>query len=91
MADNWGNRWSNRSACVPFPTPGAPTSIMRAAFDSFFMLVFMIPSMAERKGDVCVMFYDLFRMSGPLALSTSGRLTMGRCETDTPTPGRQRL
>lgn len=32
MAAICGNRASNRSVCVPFPTPGAPTRMMRAAF-----------------------------------------------------------
>ncbi len=30
-AESWGKRCMRRSACVPFPTPGAPTRIMRAA------------------------------------------------------------
>ena len=31
MADSCGNRCMSRSACVPLPTPGAPTRITRAA------------------------------------------------------------
>ena len=36
--DNSGNRFIKRSVCVPLPTPGAPTSIIRAALerDIFF-------------------------------------------------------
>jgi hypothetical protein len=34
MEESWGNRCSNRSDWVPFPTPGAPTKMTRAAFRS---------------------------------------------------------
>lgn len=37
MEDNWGKRWIRRSVCVPFPTPGAPTRMIRAAFLSLFV------------------------------------------------------
>ena len=38
--DNSGNRFIKRSVCVPLPTPGAPTSIIRAALerDIFFRM-----------------------------------------------------
>jgi len=32
MDESWGNLCSRRSDCVPFPTPGAPTKMTRAAF-----------------------------------------------------------
>jgi hypothetical protein len=32
MDESWGNRLRSRSDCVPFPTPGAPTRMTRAAF-----------------------------------------------------------
>ena len=41
MADSWGNLFKRRSACVPFPTPGAPTNMMRAAFRSFIVVILM--------------------------------------------------
>ena len=31
MAESSGKRFIRRSACVPFPTPGAPTKMIRAA------------------------------------------------------------
>jgi hypothetical protein len=34
MDDNSGKRFIKRSVCVPFPTPGAPTSIILAALES---------------------------------------------------------
>lgn len=37
MAESWGNLFNNLSACVPFPTPGAPIKIMRAAFASLIL------------------------------------------------------
>lgn len=39
IVESCGKRWSNRSACVPFPTPGAPTRIIRAALESLISIV----------------------------------------------------
>lgn len=37
MEANWGYRRMSRSLCVPLPTPGAPTNIIRAASLSFLL------------------------------------------------------
>lgn len=39
MEDSWGKRAISRSDCVPLPTPGAPTSMILAAFFSFLEAV----------------------------------------------------
>lgn len=39
---NWGNRARSLSVCVPFPTPGAPTRMTRAALESCFATDAMI-------------------------------------------------
>lgn len=41
IAESWGKRWRSRSACVPFPTPGAPTRMMRAAFLRRIFVIFL--------------------------------------------------
>lgn len=41
MDDNWGKRLIKRSVCVPFPTPGAPTRMIRAARESAIETVFL--------------------------------------------------
>lgn len=38
-AESWGNRFMRRSACVPLPTPGAPTRIIRAARLNSFVAI----------------------------------------------------
>jgi len=66
MAESWGNLWRSRSACVPFPTPGAPTRIIRAAFLSLlFIMVVMIAFFGGKVKTLVVMeYYALFRMPG---------------------------
>lgn len=38
-AESWGNLFMRRSACVPLPTPGAPTSMIRAARLNSFVAI----------------------------------------------------
>jgi hypothetical protein len=39
IEESCGKRWISLSLCVPFPTPGAPTRMTRAAFLSFLAVV----------------------------------------------------
>lgn len=48
-AESWGNRFMRRSAWVPLPTPGAPTSMIRAArLNSLVAIFWSIYSEAEQ-------------------------------------------
>ena len=42
IEDNCGNLFINLSVCVPFPTPGAPTSMILAAFFNFLAAVLTV-------------------------------------------------
>ena len=48
MDESCGNLFIKRSVCVPFPTPGAPTSITRAALESA-ILFYTVSSDAWRR------------------------------------------
>jgi len=67
IAESWGNRWRSRSACVPFPTPGAPTRIMRAALRSLEVIFAMSIRMLKCK-------YNNGVLLGPLTLVSMMRL-----------------
>ena len=49
IEESCGNRFMSLSLCVPFPTPGAPTSMILAAFFSFLAVVLnvMMPSSTD--------------------------------------------
>ena len=61
-AESWGNLFMRRSACVPLPTPGAPTSMIRAARLNSFVAIELendlsgaesgvLPVYSERRGE----------------------------------------
>ena len=47
--ESWGNLFIRRSACVPLPTPGAPTKMTRAARLKSFMAISGQEGSAERR------------------------------------------
>ena len=61
MAESWGKRWRSRSACVPFPTPGAPTRIILAALESFifFDFPFLVQFKSLKEIEMVVMMEGL--------------------------------